>query len=522
MADGIKLDADGNATSTINGELVEVHSIKVTVEGDERQAGLAALITSSGAEGSRSGTLVDSSNPLPVVQTGTPALPTGAATLAEQQSQTTQLTAAASGIGTSSSAAATAGSAGDINAKLRLMTTQLDTISTALAAVQTSVQLLDNAISGNELQVDIVSGAGSGGTALADRTGTFTPGTTSFTPVGGYVDDTSSDALAEGNPGAVRMTTARAMHVHLASPTTVAVQGGKTNNNAAPGATNVGTLPAVANASAPSHTEGNQVSLSADLAGALRVTGSNGTSVQTDDANFTPGTGKISMVGGTYRATRDTLDDTDGGAIALTERRAVLACLETPAGDSVVDDTNDALKVVNATAANLKVEPAGNVGHGTADAGNPVKVGAKAVVALSTATMESAADRTDLTSDIDAAVLMRPQFPLGDLISERVSNTDGNSTAFTNFGAVANTRSVITAITVLRTDAGTSMAYVDFRDGTAGSVLYTVPLPPNGGAVLPAGATPYFRTSQNTALAYDVSSALTTVIISITGFKSKV
>jgi hypothetical protein len=50
----------------------------------------------------------------------------------------------------------------------------------------------------------------------------------------------------------------------------VVVGGNKTNNNAAPGATNVGALPAVANAAAPSLTEGNQVALSTTLTGALR------------------------------------------------------------------------------------------------------------------------------------------------------------------------------------------------------------------------------------------------------------
>lgn len=49
------------------------------------------------------------------------------------------------------------------------------------------------------------------------------------------------------------------------------IQGGKTNNNAAPGATNIGTLPSIANAAPPSVTEGNQSALSADLAGNLRV-----------------------------------------------------------------------------------------------------------------------------------------------------------------------------------------------------------------------------------------------------------
>jgi len=52
---------------------------------------------------------------------------------------------------------------------------------------------------------------------------------------------------------------------------TQVVTGNKTNNNAAPGATNIGTLGAIANAAAPTWTEGDQVLLSEDLAGNLRV-----------------------------------------------------------------------------------------------------------------------------------------------------------------------------------------------------------------------------------------------------------
>lgn len=47
--------------------------------------------------------------------------------------------------------------------------------------------------------------------------------------------------------------------------------GNKTNNLAAPGATNFGTLPAIANAAAPTWTEGNQVAESTDLAGNQRI-----------------------------------------------------------------------------------------------------------------------------------------------------------------------------------------------------------------------------------------------------------
>lgn len=53
---------------------------------------------------------------------------------------------------------------------------------------------------------------------------------------------------------------------------TATVAGGKTNNNAAPGATNVGVLGYLANAAAPTNTEGNLVAGSVDLHGSTRST----------------------------------------------------------------------------------------------------------------------------------------------------------------------------------------------------------------------------------------------------------
>lgn len=187
---------------------------------------------------------------------------------------------------------------------------------------------------------------------------------------------------------------------------------------------------------------------------------------------------------------------------------------------TIANDSTGILATVS-TVTTLSTLTGGAVAHDGADSGNPVKVGAKCSLTLSDDTIVANADRTDLTSDGDGALLVRPQFPLGDLISERVSNTDGSSTASTNFGAVASTRSYITAYSIFRTDAGTTPIYVDFRDGTGGSVLWSVVLPPNGGANL-ASAVPLFRTSANTALAFDVSAATTTVYLSYSGFKSKV
>jgi hypothetical protein len=133
--------------------------------------------------------------------------------------------------------------------------------------------------------------------------------------------------------------------------------------------------------------------------------------------------------------------------------------------------------------------------------------------------MVADANRVDNVADLDGALIVRTGRPLGDLLSERVTDTGGTSTAFSNFTAVASTRNYVTKICVYNSSA--TAGYVDFRDGTGGSVLFTVPLPAGGGAVL-GGDEPIFRTSANTALAYDVSAALSTVYLSISGFQSKV
>lgn len=61
--------------------------------------------------------------------------------------------------GANADAAATAGSTGSVQAKLRLMTSQLDSIKTA-------VETLDNAISGSEMQVDVVGALPAGTNAI--------------------------------------------------------------------------------------------------------------------------------------------------------------------------------------------------------------------------------------------------------------------------------------------------------------------------------------------------------------------
>lgn len=190
--------------------------------------------------------------------------------------------------------------------------------------------------------------------------------------------------------------------------------------------------------------------------------------------------------------------------------------------------------VAQATAANLNATVTGtitsNVGTGTrpvagdvaddaVDSGNPVKIGAFAEANPSTSTMVADADRVNIHADIDGLLMTKPYTSYGDILVERLTNTDGASTASTVFGATASARNMITTIAVY--NSSTTNGFIDFRDGTAGTVLFTLPVPAQGGAVTNFPV-PLRQTTANTAFAYDVSAALTTVYISLIGFKSKV
>src|SRR5262245_49639337 len=62
-------------------------------------------------------------------------------------------------------------------------------------------------------------------------------------------------------------------------------------------------------------------------------------------------------------------------------------------------------------------------------AGGVLKIDAKAVATLSTATLVTAGTSVNPTADLDAATIVRLDAPLGDLTNGSASNTDGTSTA---------------------------------------------------------------------------------------------
>lgn len=95
----------------------------------------------------------------------------------------------------------------------------------------------------NAIRVNVVAGAGSGGTATADG-GAFTAGTTNGTPAEGVRDDTASTTCAEDKACIARLTQNRAIHVNLrdAAGNEVSVGGGtQYTEDAASAADPVGT-----------------------------------------------------------------------------------------------------------------------------------------------------------------------------------------------------------------------------------------------------------------------------------------
>jgi hypothetical protein len=201
------------------------------------------------------------------------------------------------------------------------------------------------------------------------------------------------------------------------------------------------------------------------------------------------------LVGGRYDASDRTLGDGDVGAVALTAKGQVKAVMQTSGGTTV--------------------DPVVQKAHSEVDAGEPVKIGTKAIAALSGVTLVAAADRSDAYGDLDGAVLVRANGAIGDYVNGNASNTDGTSTQVLAAGA-AGIKHYITDVLITNTSA--SNIYVELKDGT--TVKATFPVPANGG-VVHSFATPIGGTAA-TAWNFDPSAAASTVYCSVSGFKSKI
>lgn len=185
-----------------------------------------------------------------------------------------------------------------------------------------------------------------------------------------------------------------------------------------------------------------------------------------------------------------------------------------------IADGGNSITVDNGGTFAVQAVAAGDTAHDGADTGNPVKVGAKATTGLTGATMVANSDRVDNIARVDGALIVQPFCPLEDVVQERTTNTDGASTAFASGLAApgAGVRLWVTSVDICNSSA--TFCTVDLRDGAAGSVLWTLPVPATGGVVKQFN--PPLKLTANTALAFDASAGTTTLSISVNGFKSKI
>lgn len=146
-------------------------------------------------------------------------------------------------------------------------------------------------------------------------------------------------------------------------------------------------------------------------------------------------------------------------------------------------------------------------------------IGARATNSVEAITQVANADATRLQADLNGVLLSRNGTTLEEIISERVSIATTTSTAFTNFASGgAGIHNYITAISIYNSNATTG-GYVDFRNGTAGAIVWTMAAPAGGGSVL--SFDPPLKFADATAVAYDVSAAISTVYISVAGYQAK-
>lgn len=349
-------------------------------------------------------------------------------------------------------------------------------------------------------------------------------------------DAAASKTSADGDYSAIAVDAAGRVGIadlggSISVDGTVTAAGGAAHDAAVSGNPNL--IAAKASAAAPSDVsaDGDVATLWALRSGALAVQATAGgaliggdatngldvdvtrTSIEmTDNAGFTDGTSKVVPSGYILDETVGTsLTENDVAAARIDAKRAQVFVLE--------DQTTRGRRAVISASGELSTLPAGAVAHDAADSGNPIKVGARAAPTGANTTLVAVADRSDLVTDLDGALIVRPFSQLGDMISDVKTVTDGSSTAFSgSFAATANVRHYITGISMWNTSATT--VTVDLRDGTAGSVIWT--------GIVPAGSgnnftfnPPLRQPTVNTALAMDPSAAATTVGVSVSGFKSK-
>jgi hypothetical protein len=240
-----------------------------------------------------------------------------------------------------------------------------------------------------------------------------------------------------------------------------------------------------------------------------------------DTATHSTGTSKGVGIMAAATPTDGSVSANDIGMVAMSVSRALH--VETQ-GITTISGTVDLGATDNAVLDSIVVAIEGDVAHSDVDTGNGSKISAVATATLAGATLVSAADRTDLYAGIDGVLITRPYCNLEDIISGVSSSiTDGSSTSVIASQG-AGVKSYITTC-IISNDSDTNVT-VDIRDGAAGTVKATIPVP-----AVTSGIDGFVHSfpvplafSAATAVCADPSAATSNggIVVTLIGFKSKV
>lgn len=252
---------------------------------------------------------------------------------------------------------------------------------------------------------------------------------------------------------------------------------------------------------------------------AVQVDGAGLTALQSIDGKITAcNTGAVVISSGTITAVTSITNALPAGTNAIGKLAAnagvTIGAVEIAAAQTLAAVTTVTTVTTCATVSTLT---GSNLAHGSVDSGNPHKIGVKASASLNGGTNVSGGQRTDLRGSVDGALYVRG-IPLEDIVTATpVAITDGSSTSVIAAQG-ASVKIYVTEVIIANSSA--SNVTVDLRDGTAGAVKATFPVPAGGGVVKTLHTPLGF--SANTAVAADPSAAASTITVTLIGFVSKI
>jgi hypothetical protein len=368
------------------------------------------------------------------------ALPTGASTLAEQQSQTTHLA----------------------------------TIAGDTTSIQTAVEILDNAISGNEMQVDVIT------MPTTTVTGTVTADLSATDNAVLDTIDAVLDTIAAKD--FATQTTLAAMNAKMVTGTDI---GDVTiNNSTGAAAVNI-------------QDGGNTITVD----GAVSVTNAGTFAVQaaaTLAAETTKVIGTVNIAAAQTLSTVTTVGAVTAITNALPAGTNAIGKLAANSGVDIGDV--DVTSITGVTMSNAAIQSTGDEAHDAVDAGNPMKIGGRAQEPTAAPDEVADNDRVDTLHDRVGRIAVYQGYPRW--YAAINAATSGNNTI--KAAAGAGKKIVVTSVSVI-SDGTVDIRWESGADGTA--LSGQMPLLVNTGysASDPNGL---FETAANTLLNLELSGAV--------------